>query len=58
MPERLQSIESGCHLSCRRRPMSLPGLDSGAARENAWEAAAPWLESCEEGETAVYRVGN
>ena len=38
--------------------MSLPGLDSGAVRVNhAWEAAAPWQVSCEEGER-VYRVGN
>ena len=38
--------------------MSLPGLDSGAVRVNhAWEAAAPWEVSCEEGEI-VYGVGN
>ena len=38
--------------------MSLPGLDSGAVLVNhAWEAAAPWQVSCEEGER-VYRVGN
>ena len=38
--------------------MSLPGLDSGAVRVNhAWEAAAPWQVSCEEGEM-VYRVGD
>ena len=37
--------------------MSLPGLDSGAMLVNhAWEAAAPWQVSCEEGER-VYRVG-
>ena len=37
--------------------MSLPGLDSGAVRvDHAWEAAAPWQVSCEEGER-VYRVG-
>ena len=38
--------------------MSLPGLDSGAVLVNhAWEAAAPWQVSCEEGER-VYRVGD
>ena len=38
--------------------MSLPGLDSGAVRvDHAWEAAAPWQVSCEEGEM-VYRVGD
>ena len=37
--------------------MSLPGLDSGAVLvKHAWEAAAPWQVSCEEGEM-VYRVG-
>ena len=38
--------------------MSLPGLDSGAVLvDHAWEAAAPWQVSCEEGEM-VYRVGD
>ena len=38
--------------------MSLPGLDSGAVLVNhAWEAAAPWQVSCEEGEI-VYRIGD
>ena len=38
--------------------MSLPGLESGAVLVNhAWEAAAPWQVSCEEGER-VYRVGD
>ena len=38
--------------------MSLPGLASGAVLVNhAWEAAAPWQVSCEEGEM-VYRVGD
>ena len=38
--------------------MSLPGLASGAVLVNhAWEAAAPWQVSCEEGER-VYRVGD
>ena len=38
--------------------MSLPGLESGAVLvKHAWEAAAPWQVSCEEGEM-VYRVGD
>ena len=54
----VKSGHCGCHLSANCATMSLPGLDSGAVLvDHAWEAAAPWQVSCEEGEM-VYRVGD